>query len=183
MITVDLKNFLYTGRFGNIDLGMNKAQVEQSIGKPDYWMMTHFSRNEKENSPIWRYGNIEFHFDVNRKLVSIYNDHLVNAGIYGGVNIKLDCWVLLKENQKLVTIENQLDKEGFFYSKEYITKEEPSKIKVNLQSGVDLLFTSEKEDYTVIKGTANYLLYGFELCQNILHFLDEDNSDLDFSIK
>ena len=95
LIEIDLFSFIKDGTFGNIEIGMRKAEILNIFPPPDDWM-DGFSI---KYSPIWRYGNFELHFD-NQRLSFIFNDYLddVSAGnqlvfrrwIFGNKNIYLD---------------------------------------------------------------------------------------------
>ena len=88
-MNVSLKEFLKTGRFGSVSLGMGRAQVESLLGTPDEVGGT--SRKYR-NPSIWKYGDVEFHFVVGADELSLI--HLDDFTIpSGGKSISLDPWV------------------------------------------------------------------------------------------
>ncbi len=60
MVIVSLLSFLQTGRFGPIRVGSNRTELESQIGPPEDTGGT--SRNHP-HPVIWKYEDIEFHFD------------------------------------------------------------------------------------------------------------------------
>ena len=91
MKTIDIKNFILTGSFGEIKLGMNKKQVKENLGNPEHFGP---SRNKGkltlENAVIWRYGTVEFYFTKSKTLGMIFCDYLDN--IHGGEMFSVDPW-------------------------------------------------------------------------------------------
>ena len=161
-VEIDLKGFLLEGTFGNIELGMPKSYVEELIGEPDYWMIAQIERNQKDDSPIWRYGNIEFQFNLSNFLVAIYNDHLANGAIHGGPKIRLNTWFLKEKNMRLSKVREYLDKSETNYMIEHILELEAQKTILKIESGVCLWFADEDEEYRDIDSADDYILYGFE---------------------
>ncbi len=67
---ISLLSFVQTGRLGDVDLGVTRAEVEGAFGLPNDW----WAKYEIPNSPIWKYGNIEIHFDAEDKVFLIFCD-------------------------------------------------------------------------------------------------------------
>ncbi len=158
MMDVDIKYFFRSGRLGQVELGMSKTTIEESVGEPDYWMIGQIERNQKDDSPIWRYGNIEFHFNSKNELISIFNDHLMSGSIYGGHKIRLEPWFLKEKYmsfQEVVTIltEAKMDFEVAEPPGATIEAEAPSLhvLSIKLKSGIELMFANEDDDYNCIE--------------------------------
>ncbi len=65
-IKIDFRDFLKTGQFGPVQLGMTQDEVRQLLGNPQDW-----------GGQIWKYDEMEFHFgDQERRLWLIWCDHL-----------------------------------------------------------------------------------------------------------
>lgn len=87
-IDISLYEFIVNRQFGSIELGMSRAEILQIFPEPDDFMISkskHFM-----GSPIWRYGNFEFHFEDD-SLWMIFNDYL--DAIDGGEALVLDPWI------------------------------------------------------------------------------------------
>jgi len=144
-IEIDLFTFLKNGKFDYIKLGQTKEWIINNFPDPDD------TYKDNYNSPIWFYGNIEFHFNDDNKLFLIYTDHIDNLN--GGQNLILDKWIF--NRPKELTIENvtrQLTKEQISYKLEYGTLSNgytSAEIEC-LDSGVRLGFAfpeSDEEEY------------------------------------
>lgn len=85
-----MQDFLRTGEFGPVRLGISRAQLRGHLGEPENWGP--FPR-AKHNATIWKYGDIEFHFHFREDaLVGIFADGVED--LQGGEAIDLDPWVL-----------------------------------------------------------------------------------------
>lgn len=58
-VDIDFLEFVKTGNFGFFKLGQTKTEIENQGFTPEDWL----NGKTKELSRIWRYGNIEFHFN------------------------------------------------------------------------------------------------------------------------
>jgi hypothetical protein len=73
----NLKDFIVTGRFENVELGMSRADVRRAAGNPDE--MGEISRRYRMPL-IWRYGDIELHFSPDEdRLDLIFTDQFDEA--------------------------------------------------------------------------------------------------------
>ena len=96
-LDIDLLDFIKTGKFDYIKIGQTKEWISNNFPSPN--------RTDKNNydSPIWFYGNIEFHFyDDDQTLYLIYTDYIDTLD--GGEDLRLNKWIF-SEPDKL-TIEN-----------------------------------------------------------------------------
>src|SRR5690349_209628 len=87
MISVSLRDFAITGKFGPIQLGMTRAEIEQLLGAPELWG----TEEQCEVATIWRYSEIEFYF-ANHMLKMIFTDHGSLAD--GGDTCDIEPWII-----------------------------------------------------------------------------------------
>ena len=83
-----MQDFLRTGAFGPIRLGISRRHLRGHLGEPEDWGPT---PRAKHNAGIWKYGDIEFHFNGD-VLWLIFADNVEK--MQGGRAIDLDPWVL-----------------------------------------------------------------------------------------
>lgn len=83
---VSLQEFLSAGSFGRIELGASRSAVERHLGPPDDWDSGALSY---ETSAIWKYGDIELHFQPDTLSMIFMDDFSV---LSGGEKIKLNSW-------------------------------------------------------------------------------------------
>ena len=83
-----MQDFLQTGEFGPIRLGLSRRQLRSRLGEPEAWGP---APRAKHNAGIWKYGDVEFHFNGDM-LWLIFADHVTT--LKGGRAIDLDPWVL-----------------------------------------------------------------------------------------
>src|SRR5687768_9296894 len=93
MIRISLREFLDTGAFGPVKLGMSHVQVEDILGPPE---STGGTSRRFKTPVIWLYGDIELHFERDNgrlgNLNLIYLDHFDVPS--GGQAIDLDPWII-----------------------------------------------------------------------------------------
>ncbi|ACU61879.1 hypothetical protein [Chitinophaga pinensis] len=127
MMTVSLRDFILTGKFGPVTLGMTIEEVMDILGKPDG--LTEYDNGHSE---VY-YAYYEFFFlTESRILYGIQNDHLATFPNIktGRVNNKrdicfsndkftIDTW-LLKKNRYMVFKEvfNRISEEGIEFTLE-----------------------------------------------------------------
>ena len=89
-VSVSMQDFLRTGEFGPVRLGISRRQLRGHLGEPEDWGP---APRAKHNAAIWKYGDIEFHFHFREdSLVGIFADGVEE--LRGGGAIDLDPWVL-----------------------------------------------------------------------------------------
>ena len=93
-LEIDLFAFFQSGKFDYVQLGQTKAWLHDNFPDPDDFGggKTH------AKAKIWRYGNLEFHFENDDTLTRIYSDYI--ADLDAGPNIVLNKW-LLAEPERL----------------------------------------------------------------------------------
>ena len=156
-INVELLEFLRSGRFGPIALGMNRTQVEAALGKPQEWggnwhdwsdEMKRRDRNRElsyTEYPIWVYDAMEFHFEGNQQLWLIYCDHLDWLTDHGQL-FNLNLWIF--ETSRKISREQfiqALTEEHLLYrekSDQYVGT-------IILPSGVEALYDLDSPDEIV----------------------------------
>lgn len=86
-ITVSMQDFLRTGEFGPVHLGMSRGQLRGLLGEPENWGPS----PAKHNAVIWKYGDIEFYLNEDLLWYISANN---GTTLKGGRSIDLDPWVL-----------------------------------------------------------------------------------------
>ena len=157
-LKIDMCDFLRTGNFGPIRLGMTKAQVEHLLGRPQSWG-GHFpwwneEQREQDRSynehPYWKYDDMEFHFgDKGQQLFLIWCDYLERLKSKGDT-FYLDRWVFATHPLTREQLEQALMDEDIDYTH---TKLEPFG-KLVLASGVEISY--EYDDIGTVSAIGNY---------------------------
>ena len=89
-IAVSMQDFLRTGEFGPVSLGLTRRQLRDCLGNPEDWGP--YPKAE-QHAAIWKYGDVEFFFHFQEDaLGGIFADHI--GTLKGGGAIDLDPWVL-----------------------------------------------------------------------------------------
>lgn len=83
-----MRDFLRTGEFGPVRLGVSRAELQGYLGEPEDWGP---APKAKHHAGIWKYGDIEFHFNGDT-LWLIFADDVEE--LRGGETIDLDPWIL-----------------------------------------------------------------------------------------
>lgn len=132
---VSLKELIETGCFGPVRLGMNREEVESSLGAPDDVGGT--SRKYRKPS-IWKYGDIELHFVL--RADSLFLIHLDGFDVpTGGKSINLDPWVI-RGTLALSDAEQHLSRSGIEYK---VEESELTGKYLTAGAGVRLIFSEE----------------------------------------
>lgn len=138
-----LKIFFKYGKFDFIKIGKSKEWILNNFPDPDF-----LERNpEIRNSPIWNYGNLEFHFEQDT-LFMIFSDYIEELN--GGKSLKLNKWFLNKTDElTLIEVIKKLIDEKINFKKKSNEIGQFS-VRLKLESGVILGFTlreKENENY------------------------------------
>ena len=65
-----LKNLLTKSKFGQINIGTSRDEVQRLLGEPDDWQYN----QSKKQSPIWKYGSLQLWFndEFQVRLIGLY---------------------------------------------------------------------------------------------------------------
>ena len=140
MMKVSIKEFLVSGEFGEIKLGMNRDRLKIILRKPD---ITNFKTRKHHKEEMLEYGNIEFYFHgEDDSLSSIYADHFIVLD--GGNAIAVDSWKISGES-------SLSEVKDFFNTENISFREHPSKfteaVILITQSAVQLGFYQNDERF------------------------------------
>ena len=118
MIEVSIKEFIRTGGFGPVKLGMSKQDVINLLGKAES------DTDLDQTGSILIYAWYEFFFDHDDILRSIQNDNYraENANTYEFSNEKfrIDPWILNSdESQTIDSVARLLEEAGIEYEREF----------------------------------------------------------------
>lgn len=137
MVTISLKNFVQTGRFGSVALGQSRAQVRTSLGEPDDLGGT--SRKHRKPA-IWKYGSFELHFPPPGDSLSlIHVDHFDIQ--LGGRNVIVEPWIM-RGDLPQDALERELSKLGLAYE----VREEPNRNVLLLETASGVQFGYHFDD-------------------------------------
>ena len=85
---LNFTKFIETGKFGLIEIGNSKHEILGNNLTPESWLNDY----TKENSPIWRFGNTDFHFENSNILTRITNNYLPKIDCGKSIDI-IDWWL------------------------------------------------------------------------------------------
>jgi hypothetical protein len=90
-ITVQIEQFLLTGEFGSVCLGMSREQVTERLGSPEGW---HFAFESDQNPDIYKYGDVQLYFasSEDNRLIMIAIDDFKQ--MEGAEQLLIDPWKL-----------------------------------------------------------------------------------------
>ena len=83
---VSLREFIATGKFGALELGARRADVERYLGTPPQWGTP---AKTPTSAAIWKYGDIEFYFQNDELWMIFADDFRVPRG---DATLELDAW-------------------------------------------------------------------------------------------
>lgn len=135
--SISLKDFLLTGDFGPVSLGMTREQVAACLGEPEHRSVP--TRGQRIPA-IWKYGDIEFHFSGNN-LWLIFADNVEELD--GGRAIKLDSW-LLRGSATISQVMSALTAAGMSSDPIEWPHDDGTK-RFRVGAGVELLFQNKSE--------------------------------------
>lgn len=133
-VELDILEFVKTGKFGFLKLGESKEEIINQGFPPEDWL----NKQTIASSAIWRYGNIELHFDDSNHLSGIFTDYVTN--IDGGESISIINWWILpngKASPNLLDTIQELNNLNIDFSK---TTFEVGCVEIKLFNGVYFMF-------------------------------------------
>ncbi len=86
-----MQDFLRTGAFGSINLGISRDDLWSHLGEPENWSLGPGKRSAASRAAIWKYVDVEFHFSEDRLLL-VFADHVERLD--GGRAINVGLWIL-----------------------------------------------------------------------------------------
>ena len=139
-VQVDFLDFIQTGKFGFLKLGESKTEIINQGFPPEDWL----NGETKESSKIWRYGNIELHFDNGNDLSGIFTDYV--SRIDGGESITISNYWILPNGETspdLLTTIKELNRLNLDYIK--ITHK-PGYVELKLSNAVYFCFDHSEDN-------------------------------------
>lgn len=119
-----------TGRLGSLGCGITQAEIQAILGSPQLWG----PQQSAKQARIWRYGDVEFHFD-NWRIWLIFSDH--NNLTNGGSSLQLDPWII-RRGMARDELADGLDYQGIQFT---ITRPQYDVSQRLLQTEAGLVFT------------------------------------------
>lgn len=151
-ISIDMLDFLKTGKFGLIELGYSDKMIAELLGIPEY-----YSKEDVLKEDILVYGYIEFHFSSKRLLYMIFSDNFKKSP-RGGRKLKLTKIGALKKKRSVYEVMKRLETFGISYKKvEYNVP--PNQTILQLKTGICLTFINEKEEFGPDSGLDSFAFY------------------------
>ena len=135
-LELDLTEFIRTGKFGFVSLGISKEELENQKFPPEDWI----NRQTKESSNIWRYGTFELHFE-NGVLIRIFNDYLDELD-RGESIIITDHWLLESESPTVLEVMEDLNQLGITFTR---TSNSFKQTFLTTAQGIQLTFEADEE--------------------------------------
>ena len=126
-----------TGNFGSLRCGMTREKLQELLGAPPIWG----TQQIEDRADIWRYGNIEYHFD-NLAVSFIFSNHenLTN----GGSTLKIDPWIV-RRNLPRSEFEFMLAKQSIQFTVAR-PQHDDSQCHVTTDSGIVFSFVDEPDE-------------------------------------
>lgn len=102
--TINIEEFIRTGKFGEINFGINRTQLEKILGKTD-WL--HYTSRKSKFPSIYKYDLIEFYFEEeeNGRLYGIQVQLQTQEAQKGGLEVN---YGFLSEVKSLEKVKEEL---------------------------------------------------------------------------
>ena len=120
--------------------GLSHTELRELLGMPTGWGID----QKMEVARIWRYGDIEFHFNDN-VVWMLYSDH--NHMTIGAGLLEIDPWIL-RRGLNRTDFENALKKESIPYTSRVHEFDECQKV-VTTPSGAQFSFIEDSDGYSI----------------------------------
>jgi hypothetical protein len=138
----DLLSFLKNAKLGPICLGMTRAQIEEVLGKPDF----ESGVSQAFGNTFIQYASWQFHFapkaTPDGQLTKVYVDDISRPLANLGANVKIWCWELAWGSRMTLVKES--------LKREHISFIEEDEKRLNMSSGVRLIFTRNDNDTATV---------------------------------
>jgi hypothetical protein len=141
VIQASLKDLVTSGQLGPICLGTARTLIAELLGEPDHYSLNSHSRQRKRLPPaIWKYGDIEFHFeDATDQLDLIFLDHFTIPS--GGAKLHVDPWII-ERALTLETLQHALEQSRIPVRRDHKPYDDPDTLRLRAGVGVEFLFTT-----------------------------------------
>lgn len=136
MAGVDVERFLRTGAFGPIRLGLTEDEVRALLGDPD---ATGGTSRRQRTPKIWKYGDVELHFDDQRRVQLVFFDDFDVPS--GGRALTFDPWIL-RGTATRAEVEGTLRERGIAF--EHGPAPDPGGVVLTTSGGVELAFHADE---------------------------------------
>lgn len=154
-LSISMRDFLRTGKFGEIQLGDSVEKLRDFLGEPP--IVSSSSRSNPKPG-IWKYGDIEFHLTHDRARVwMIYCDSFDDLKI--GNSASIDNW-FFRGHAACEVVERELSAAQISFNR-LDMPHEPTGYLLRLGSGVELMFSTGTNPVTW-PGCPG--LFGFKFC-------------------
>ncbi|MCA9705594.1 MAG: hypothetical protein KDK70_07095 [Myxococcales bacterium] len=157
-VRIDLLEFLRTGHFDCLRLGQTQEYILHNFPDPDDFDASWLTDPRSSRLSIWRYGNVELHFEGPR-LFLVFSDYL--DSLTGGPSLDIDPWILARpEPVGLLDVIRELNRERIDFCKE---RGSVGIVVVRLSSGVTLHFDPGDPPDVGVADPNEYRLSAFAL--------------------
>ena len=146
-IAVSMLDFLRTGEFGPIKLGISRAELRGCLGNPEDWCVDPKGVNY---AAIWKYGDTEFYFDNGDALWLIFADHIEN--LRGGAAVEIDPWIFHGGLLVADALES-FSAAGILYERIHQTLDDDTE-RYRVGAGVELIFADETQCLFTAEGVS-----------------------------
>jgi hypothetical protein len=152
MIQIGIFEFLKTGEFGNVKLGMSREEVLAILGEPRAWYND--KGRDLMRAHVWEYEWVSFYFTpahieyLNEGLYMISMSRFYGIhGIEVTPHYTLDTWALSHE-QDVDFVEQRLIDAGLTFTKHNHLDTAVKWVVLQLESGVELSFHENYDEET-----------------------------------
>jgi len=141
-VSVSMREFLRTGKFGEIQLGDTTEKLQNYFGEPP---IVGGSSRRNRKPGIWKYGDVEFHLTQDRKRVwLIFCDTFEELQM--GRTVSIDRW-FFQGHAACELVEKELSAAQIKFHRLNMPHE-PTGYLLRLDSGVELMFSTGSNPVT-----------------------------------
>lgn len=141
MIKVSLLDFLRTGAFGQVRLGMSRAQVCLLINRP----IVPVKRPDGGRWFIWKEGTVEWHFDCHSDRLFLIHSDSFKRIIHGSRYVQVDPW-LLRRGLARPAVEAQLRAASIGFRRSDWPMDGDALSRITTEGEVELTFLNQGRD-------------------------------------
>ena len=144
---ISLREWIATGKFGEITNGATRAEVCNCIGEAPNWGVP---TTDIETAEIWKYGDIEFYFSGDLLWMIFTDDFEIPRGCEA---FELDAWEI-KRDCTLTEMECHLSEAGIVYRVEDFPYADNG-VRLICQRGATLTFCGEDAAQLELRAVSN----------------------------